>query len=201
MAVATESGAFTTKFGFVAQRDVNDAAFAAIHRVEAEGFGRALDLLGGNSRAQAKFGDAEHAEVVGIEGDEGMIVIRDAQSLHRDVLKGKQHFGLIGEEDLDIGPFELDHNLWIFDLGIGRIARFDFVLDIKVGVVEDHVEKLFDARADGINGIFGFAQCSLPGTGILTGRGYDGAADIGRGHGLIKEPLLCDAHEVASEPV
>ncbi len=173
MTVAAKTRALTAKLGFIAQRDVDDAALAAVHRVEAEGFGSALDLLSGNARAHPKLGDAQHAEIIGVERQPGMVVIRNAQRLHGEVLERQEKLGLVRQQKLHIGPFELHHHLGIFDLGVGRIAFFDLILDVEVGVVQNHIEELFYAWANGIDCVFGFAQSSLPDAGILCLRGYE----------------------------
>ncbi len=199
MAVAAETGALAAEFDLIAEGDVDDAALAAVHGVEAEGLGGALHLLGGGGGAEAEFGDAQHAEIVRVEGEARMIVVGNAERFHGDVLQSEEQLGLVGEEQFDVGAFEFDDDLGVLDLRIAGIAGFDLILDVEVGVVEDHVEELFYARAYRINGVFRFAQISLPGARI-PGWGKR-AARIGRGKGLIEEPLLRNAHEVASEPV
>ena len=126
-----------------------------------------------------------------------MVVIRDAQRLHRYMLESQKQFGLVGEEQFDIGAFELDDHLGIFDFGIGGVSRLDLILDVKIRVVQYRVQKLFDSCAYRVNSIFGFAQSSLPDAWILCWR----AADVGGSHGLVEEPLLCDTHKISSEPV
>ena len=46
---------------------MNDAALAAVHRVEVKGPARLLHLLGGGDRAQTQLLDPQHAVVVGVE--------------------------------------------------------------------------------------------------------------------------------------
>ncbi len=170
MAVAAKAGALTTKLGLIAQRDVDNAAFAAVHGVEAEGLGGTLYFFRGNSGAHAELRDAQHAEVIGIEGEPRMIVIRDPERLHREMLESEQDFSFIDQEEVDVGPFELHDNLGIFNLGVGGIALFDLVFDVEVGVVQDRIEELFYAWAYRIDCVFRFAQSSLPDAGILWAR-------------------------------
>ncbi len=126
-----------------------------------------------------------------------MVVVRNSQGLHRHVLKSQKQLGFICQKEFDVGPFKFNDHLGIFDLGVGGVSGLDLIFDVKIGVVQDHVQKLFDAGAYRVNGIFGFAQSSLPDAWILCWR----AADVGGGHGFIEEPLLCDTHKISSEPV
>lgn len=77
MSMSTKTRAFTAKFGFIAQRDMDDAAFPAIHRVEPERLGCVLHLFSGGIRAETQFRNAKHPEIVGIERKPRMVVIRD----------------------------------------------------------------------------------------------------------------------------
>jgi hypothetical protein len=67
------AGALTAQFVLVAQRNVKHAALAAVHRIEAEGRARVLDLFGGGTGADAQLFDAQSTVVVGIEGNARMI--------------------------------------------------------------------------------------------------------------------------------
>lgn len=126
---------------------MDHATLAAIHGVEAERLGGPFHFFRRGVGAEAKLGDSQHTEIVGIEGQARMIVGGETESLHRDVLQSEQEFGLIGKQELDIGSLELDDHFRILDLGIGGISGLDFILDVEVRIVEDHVEELFDARS------------------------------------------------------
>ncbi len=197
MAVSAESRALTAKLRLIPQSDMNHTALAAVHRIEPKRLRRALHLLGGSIGAEAKFGDPQHPEIVRVEGKARMVVIRDPERLHRDVLESQEEFGLIRQKQFDVRPFKFHHDLGIFNLRVSGISRFDLIFDVEIRVVQDHVEKIFDARAYRVNGIFGFVQSSLPDAWILCWR----AADVSWRHGLVEEPLLCDTHKISSEPV
>ncbi len=89
MAMAAKAGTLTAEFHFIAKSDVDDAAFAAVHRIEPERFSCTFHLLSGGIRAQAKFGDAQHSKIVRVERKTGMVVVRNPKSLHRHVLQSK----------------------------------------------------------------------------------------------------------------
>ena len=97
MPVTARTARFATQFGFVPQRQVDDAALAAVHRIEAEGLPRALDLLGHGRGAHAQFLDTQQPVVVGIERNARVILGGHAQRLHSHMLQCQQQFGAVRE--------------------------------------------------------------------------------------------------------
>ena len=61
--------AFTSDRLLIAERDVNHAALAAVHGIEAERCSRTLDFIGGCESAHPQLFDSERAIIVRIEGD------------------------------------------------------------------------------------------------------------------------------------
>src|SRR5690242_6320594 len=67
LALRTGAEALAADFRLTPESEVDDAALAAVHGVEAEGLPGALHLLRSGLRAQAQLLDAEQAIVVGVE--------------------------------------------------------------------------------------------------------------------------------------
>ena len=114
--------AFAAKFLFFTQGQMDNAAFAAGHGIEVEGHVGALHLFGSDDGAHAQVFDAQQTIVVGIEGDERMILGRKVHGLHREVLKREQEFASVGEKQFDIGSREVDGDFGVLYFGM-RILR------------------------------------------------------------------------------
>ena len=102
MAVAAHAGAFAAKFEFVPQGDMNGAALAAVHRVEAERLTGMFHLFRGGVGAHPQFSDAEHAVIIRIEGETRMVFRRHAERFHGDVFEREQKFRAVHQEQVDI---------------------------------------------------------------------------------------------------
>ncbi len=63
----TDADAFTAHFGFAAQRQMQNAAFPAVHGAEVERDARFLDALGRRQRTHPQFFDSQDAIIVRIE--------------------------------------------------------------------------------------------------------------------------------------
>ena len=127
----TPAQAFAAHSRVVAQRDMNHAALAAVHGIELEILSRAVDFLGRRQRAQAQFLDAQHAVIVGIEGKLAVVLRRNRQRLHRDVLERQQQFGAIGQQQVYIVAREPDNQFRIFDFGVRGIPCGNLEIQFK----------------------------------------------------------------------
>ena len=179
---------------------MDNAALAAVHGIEAEGLAGVLDLLRRGGGGKAELGDAERAVIVGVEGELRMVVGRHSQRFHGDVLEREKQLGLVGEQEVGIGPAELHHDFRILDLGIGRFAFGDLIFEIEVRIVQNGIEEFLDLIADGFNRVLFLAQ-ALPAYALFGRRFHWHGIGLGGSHSFIEEPLLRDAHKVASQPV
>jgi hypothetical protein len=160
------TGAFAAKFVFVAQGDVQHAAFAAVHRIKAERRACVLYLLGGGQCADAQLFDPQSAVIVGVEGNARMVVRVEAQHLLGDEFQGKQELGSICQQQFDVSPFEFYDNVGIFEVRMAVIAGFNAEIELEAGPGDDLTEKLLDPRAGIVNRILGIQARFLPSLAI-----------------------------------
>ena len=145
-ALRTRAKAFAAYVVLVSQRNVNDAALAAVHRVEAEWRSGPLDLISRREGAHPQFLDAQSPVIVGVERDSRMLVGMHSQHLLRDQLEAEQQFCLVGEKQFDIIAFEFDGEVGVLEIGIGIATGLDDEIEVKTGVVNGPAKKFLDAR-------------------------------------------------------
>lgn len=90
MAVTAEAGAFAAEPSFIAERDMDDATFPAVHGVEAERLAGVLHFFGGGVGAETNFGYAERTVIVGIEGQARVILRGNLERLHGYVFQSEE---------------------------------------------------------------------------------------------------------------
>jgi hypothetical protein len=144
LTAAAGADGFGANFGFRAQRHVDDTAFTAAHGREKEGLAGLLDAIASGLGRKAQFFDAEQAIVEGVEDDQRMVFMRQAQHFHREVFEGQQQFSLVLEQEVGFGTTEANDNVRVFDFGIGGIAFHELVVDVDVDGIEKYVEKVPD---------------------------------------------------------
>ena len=104
---------------------MNDTAFAAGHWAEVERLAGLFHTVGRRNRAHAQFFNAEQTIIVRIEAQQGMCLRRHPQHFHREVLEGQQRLRFVGQQQVNIGPAELDDDLGIFKIRVSVHARSD----------------------------------------------------------------------------
>lgn len=159
MTAATDADAFRADFGFRAQRHVDDAALAAGHGAEEEGLAGFLDFRAGGLGREAEFLDAEEAIVVGVEDDEGVILMRETQHFHGEVLQGQEQFGFVFEEAIRLFAAEFYDDVGVFDFGVGGSAFVEFIVHVDVDAIEEIVEEVADFVFVLIDGVFTSHVC------------------------------------------
>ena len=65
-----------------------------------------------------------------------MVLGGHAQHLHGYVLEGQQHFGAVGQEQVDIAASELDQNIRRFEIVIAGLVVLHFVLETETAALE-----------------------------------------------------------------
>lgn len=118
---------------------MNDAAFTAAHRAEEERLATLLDLVASGLGGEAEFFDAEQAIVIGVEHDQGMVFVRQAQHFHGEVFESEQQFCFVQQQHVGFGATEADDDIGVFDLGVSRGAFDKFVVDIDVNGIQKDV--------------------------------------------------------------
>lgn len=167
---------------------MDDAPFAAAHRVEVEGPVGAFDAFGRRDGAQAQLLNPERPVIVGVETQQGMVLGRHAQSFHGQKFERQQNFGLIRQQKIHFGAFEFHQQIGIFQIRMQVLAFQDFERQIQVHIIEDHFEKIRYALAGRGDSIFLFVHLYyLP--FFLTGAGRGG----GGGAGIIRFTAHCCA--------
>ncbi len=116
--------ALAAHFGLVAQRQVQDAALAAVHGAEVERLAGALDALGGGQRAHAQFLDAQHAVIVGVEAHARMFFGRHPQRFHGQLLERQQQLGLVAQQQIHIRAAEPHQNVRILEIRMPGAASW-----------------------------------------------------------------------------
>lgn len=139
MTAATDADALRADFGFRAQRHMDDAALTAGHGAEEEGLPGFFHLGRRRLRGEAKFFDAEEAEIVGVENDEGVILMREAQHFHGEVLQGEEQFRFVLEEPVRLFAAEFHDDVGVFDFGVSGGAFVEFIVHVDVDAIEEIV--------------------------------------------------------------
>lgn len=104
---------------------MNDAALAAVHRIEAERLARRLYFIGRDLRGHAKLFDAQRPIIVGIECNARMIVGVHAQSFLGDVFESQKKLGAIAQDEVDIVAMKLDDQIRGFEVRVALIAGLE----------------------------------------------------------------------------
>jgi hypothetical protein len=165
--VGSGAGAFAAQFGFVPQRDVDDTALAAVHRVEPEWRACVLDLFSGSARADAQFLNAERAVIIRIERNSRVIVGVQAQNFLRHQFQRQKQLGAVGQKKIDIMAAELYNDIGVFKIGMALIAGFNGKLQIKSGLGDDLAKEFVDAGASLVDRESGTQAFFLPSFGVI----------------------------------
>ena len=120
---------------------MNDAALARVHGIEAEGLVARFDAFGRGDGRQAQLFDAEHAVIVGIEGDAGVIFRRNAQGFLSELFESEQDLCFIREQSVDVFAGKLDTDIGIFEFRVRCFVVDEFVGDLQPGERQDVVQE------------------------------------------------------------
>ena len=150
--------ALATQFFEVAQRQMQDAALAAIHRIELKGDLRLQDLLRDGQRTHPQFFNPQQPMIVGIEAQARMLVAWDAQDFHGQMLEGEHDFRLVRYQSIDVLAGEANNQIGSFEGMVRALAISDIKRDIQSGKRQDSVEESFDFRTGLSDGIFDIAH-------------------------------------------
>ena len=148
-------------FFLVAQRQVQNAALAAVQRAEVKRRVRLADAFGGGLSAHPQFFDTQRAPVVGIEANLRMILRRHAERFVRQLFQREQYFPFVRQKQIDIGTRKFHHDIGIFKIGMRRFTFGNDVFHVEVGGVQYGFEEIFDERAGFGNRIFLVGQVQL----------------------------------------
>ena len=139
----------------VAKGHVEEAALAAVHGLECVGDARSDDFVGSDFSGHAEFLGAERLEVPGIEADEVVLALLEAEHLGGDGFKRAQKFSAVLGEEGNVGAAELNVDLtgfkplWV----AGAIACCD-------AVFEAHAPQPVERRKQSSNLLGSFLQVS-----------------------------------------
>jgi hypothetical protein len=128
----------------IPQRNVQNPALTAVHRVEAEWRTGVLDLFGGGARADPQLLDPQGPIIVRVEGYARMIVGVETQNLLRHEFQSQQKLGAIGQEHLHIAAIELYQNVRSFEFGMTVVAGLDGKVQVELACGDDLAEKLLN---------------------------------------------------------
>jgi hypothetical protein len=139
----------------VTEGHVEEAALAAVHGLEGVGDASSDDFIGGDFSGHAEFLGAEGLEVAGIEADEVVLSLLEAEHLGGDGFKRAQELAAVLGEEGNVGPPELHVDLtgfkalWV----AGAIACGD-------AVFEAHASQPVERRKQSSNLLGSFLQVS-----------------------------------------
>jgi hypothetical protein len=188
--------ALAAQFVFVAQRNVNHAAFPAVQGIEPEWCPGVFYFFGGCLSADAQFFNAQSPIVIRVERDAGVIVGVQPQGFLRDQFECEEQLGAIGQKHFDVTPLKFYDEIGVFEIGMAVIPGFDCEIEIEIAAGDELTEKLFDPRTRFVNRILGIQALFLPSFNrLLRGNHLDGTSRF------VEEPLLGYAAQIASEPV
>lgn len=158
MPVGALAQALAAQILVVAQYEVNDAPFAAVHRIELERNASFANFFGGRSRAHAQLFDTQQPVIIGVEANAGMLVARHPQHFHRDLLERQHRLGFVGEKPFHIAAGKSNQKIRRLEILMRSLAGYDLELHIETGKGQNTIEKTFDLRAGFGNAVFGFAH-------------------------------------------
>ena len=195
----TRPEAFTADLRFVAQRQVDHAALAAVHRVEPERLARPLHLFRGSLRAQAQLFDAEQAVVVGVEGNARMVLGGHPQHFHGHVLERQQQLGAVREQQVDVRTRELHDYVGSFEIPLAALHILNVITDVNASGLEGGAQESVDSEADRGYGVLSLCHGLFPSDFLF--RGLHRLRSVLRDGGLIEKPLLPHAYQIAGQVV
>ena len=138
--------ALTAHFRLIAQRQVKNAPLAAVHGAEVEWGARFLDAFRCGLRAHTQFLNPQHAMVVGVEAQEGMLLGSHSQSFGRQLLDGQKQFRFIRQQQVHILAAETDQDVWILEVRMHGFARAHRIAQRKARAADHQIQKFPDAR-------------------------------------------------------
>ena len=112
----------------VAQEEVEHAALAGVHGLEAERLAGVFDLVDGSVGGIADGAGAGCLVAIGVEGDAVVILGLEAQHFGGDVFEGAEQFSIVAEEEIAVRALALDIDvatleaIGIHGTGTGRDA-------------------------------------------------------------------------------
>jgi hypothetical protein len=115
----------------VAEKEMQHAALAGVHGLEAEGFAGVLDLVDGGVGGSAEGAGAGCLEAVGVEGDAIVVFGLQAQHLGGDMFEGAEELAIAAQQDFGVGALALDVDVaalkavGIYGSGSGGDAIFE----------------------------------------------------------------------------
>ena len=200
MPISARAARLAAQIGFIPQRQVDHAAFAAVHRIEAERVPRALHLLRHRRGAQPQFLDAQRAIVVGIERNARVILGGHAQRLHGHVLQGQQQFSAVGQQILHVRAGELHHHVGRLEVVVSGLAIGHLVAHAEARLVETRTQKLLYPGTYRRNRVLARIHRLLPAIFLFLQRLHRLCRHAGQRR-FVEKILLRDTYQVAGQIV
>ena len=200
MAEGTGAGALAPEVFLIAHGQMDETAFAAAHRAEAERSLRLPDPLANRERPNSQLLLAQEAIVIGVEAEQGVLIRRHFENFLSELFQSEESLALVVHQEFEIRTGELDDERRLLKVAARLFAIQDLVLDVEVHGIEDCVKKIGDIIAHRFDCVFPVAHrpnrfCFLF---LLRNRRL---GEGGLGAILVKEVLLDNANHVTSEPV
>ena len=146
LAVLAHADAFGADARDVLEGEVDDAALARGHGIEAKGLLGGLDAFGGNARGHTKFFKTEGAIAAAVEMNFLVIDGIEAQGAKGEMLEGFEHFGAMFEEEFFVAAIEVGD-----DFGIAT-GVWSHGLDANVELKAPRANNLFHKFAQSVGG-------------------------------------------------
>ena len=119
MAFFAHADAFGADAGDVFEGEVDDAALARGHGIEAEGLAGAFDAFGGDFGGHAEFFEAEGAVAAAIDVNFFVEGGLEAQGAESEMLDGFEDFGVSFEQDFFVAAVEVGDDFGVaFQAGV-----------------------------------------------------------------------------------
>ncbi len=131
---------------FIAQRQVQNAPFTAVHGAEVERHARFLDAFRCGLRAHAQLLNPQHTMIVGIETQERMLLWSHAQRLGSQLLNRQQKFRLVGKQQFYILTSEAYQNVWVLEVWMHGFAGAHGIGQRKASPLDEQIKELPDTR-------------------------------------------------------
>src|SRR5229473_6165373 len=140
LAMLTDADAFGADARHIFQRQMDDAAFARSHRVEAKRLLGGLHALGGDFGGHAQLFKAQRAISAAIDVNFFVKLRLEAQSTKRKMFQGLEYFGAALEQDFFVAPVDIGEHFRI--IAAARLNHLYADLQLQSRGAQDFFEKI-----------------------------------------------------------
>lgn len=139
MSTTTYTHRLAADFSLRSHGHVDDPPLSAGHRGKEKGLLALFDLCASRLSRQAQFFNPQQPEVVRIKHDQRMILVRQPQHLHRQMLQRQQQLCLVLQQQIRFRTTKRNYYVGVLNVRVGRCPFPKFVIDIDIDSVQHQV--------------------------------------------------------------